>query len=196
MTQYRTSAAHGFTLIELVIVVLILGIIAVIVTPKFINFTDDSHQVSVENTAAALRASIVSHQALWNIDGSGAQVRDLVGSQGDALDMNAQGYPIGLNVTNGQLNNNRIGVQGENNIHGCRDIWNSLLTQAPTVSNNNDGADYEYYRHTGGRLCGFVYRKAGDTVNGRANVQLGILYDSRVGSISLCGQSVAGTPSC
>lgn len=186
----------GFTLIELVSVITLTGVIAVAGVPRFMDLTSNGHEAAVEGAASGLRASIKNHQTLWFIHGENDQVRNLLGSVGDQLDVNDQGYPLGLNVTNGQLNNNRIGVQGENNIHGCRDVWNGMLNPAPSVSNNNDGADFEYYRHTGGRVCSFVYRKNGDTVNNRANTQLGLRYDSRDGSVTLCGRSLEDAPNC
>ena len=40
MAQLRNST-HGFTLIELTVVIVILGILAVTVAPKFIDLTDN-----------------------------------------------------------------------------------------------------------------------------------------------------------
>ena len=45
----------GFTLIELVVVIVILGILAVTAAPKYMNLTDDALEAKVEANAGALR---------------------------------------------------------------------------------------------------------------------------------------------
>ncbi len=189
------SSASGFTLIELVVVIVLLGILAVVALPRFVNLSDDAHLAAVEGTAGALKIGVKSIEALSQVNGVSSGLRDLPGSFNDAVDVNSSGFPLGLNVTAGQLNSNRIGLDGGNNDFGCRDIWDALLSNAPSASRTIDGSDYQYDRHTTGRVCSFVYRKNGDD-NGRATALLGIRYDSRDGSVVVCGSSVAGAPAC
>ena len=58
--QKRTSNrfARGFTLIEILIVVIILGILAAIVIPQFTNATTSSKMSGVQTTAQSLRGAV------------------------------------------------------------------------------------------------------------------------------------------
>jgi prepilin-type N-terminal cleavage/methylation domain-containing protein len=70
---------RGFTLLELIIVIVVLGILAVAAAPQFINFTRDADKVAVEGLSAALRAGTdVTHYR--------ANVRQLEQQQTACLD--------------------------------------------------------------------------------------------------------------
>ncbi|MBL0563662.1 prepilin-type N-terminal cleavage/methylation domain-containing protein [Aeromonas hydrophila] len=66
-SQYQS----GFTLIELVIVIIILGVLAVTAAPKFINLQDDARKSAAQGVSAALQSAaqiIYSRASLEGIE--------------------------------------------------------------------------------------------------------------------------------
>jgi general secretion pathway protein G len=57
MRAYRTRNS-GFTLVEILIVVIILGILAAIVIPQFTNASQDARRSSLQSTVQTLRSQI------------------------------------------------------------------------------------------------------------------------------------------
>lgn len=65
----RTSV-KAFTLVEVLIVVVILGILAAVVVPKFASASGDARAASVESTVAGVRASIATFRTNAVIQGN------------------------------------------------------------------------------------------------------------------------------
>jgi len=58
MTHRRTRTKSGFTLVEILIVVIILGILAAIVIPQFTNASQNARESSLQSTLQTLRSQI------------------------------------------------------------------------------------------------------------------------------------------
>ncbi len=60
---------QGFTLIELVVVIVILGLLAATALPKFIDVTTDARVSSLQGVAGGLRAAAALGQAQYVVNG-------------------------------------------------------------------------------------------------------------------------------
>lgn len=181
----RPTASKGFTLIELVIVIIVLGILAVIATAKYVDLKRDAEIARVKGVAAAFEQSLTFSHTKWQLVAGSGALNDLPDFAGGKLDMNSHGYPLGIDKNNPMGQPKNIG-KGE---QGCVDLWNTLQQDPPSVSlsNVNNNSDFQAYRHQaeinpdGQTQCSYVLRTLGDT-KGYQQADIKIVYDSVAGS--------------
>jgi MSHA pilin protein MshA len=94
------STQRGFTLIELVIVIVILGLLAATALPRFINITTDARIASVQGVAGGLRGAASLARAQLLVQGSGGvgcgAVNNTVCMDGLAVTVASTGFPDGI----------------------------------------------------------------------------------------------------
>ncbi len=119
MKTIPTSA--GFTLIELITVILILGILAATALPKFIDVTDDAHISSFKGVTGGFGSAVALTHAQYIANGQTTAGR-VAGYGSDAGDIyaNANGWPVDSNSTT----------------LDCVGLWNALLQNPPTLDTN------------------------------------------------------------
>ncbi len=120
------SKASGFTIIELIVVIALLGILSAVALPRFISLTDNAHTASVSGAGAGFATGVALIRAQSIAEGV---VDERVEGFGDGtLFVNTSGAP--MSVTSASARN-------------CKDIWEKLLqTNAPTLGAS--GADTDY----------------------------------------------------
>lgn len=83
---------QGFTLIELIIVIVVLGILAVTAAPQFINFSSDARESTVKGAQASIQGAMQLVYARSLVNGTEDDATATVTTEGGTVDT-VYGYP-------------------------------------------------------------------------------------------------------
>ena len=170
-------AKGGFTIIELIVVILLLGILSATALPRFIDVTDDAHAAAVQGVLGGLSTGVALFRAQWTADGqpaTGATITQFANKTADGL-----GYPLVAN----------------NTVADCVSTWNSVLQGGrPTISTgavsnpfSNPISSYAntFQAASSGTTCYYIYTARGATFSSPV-----ITYNSITGDVELSGSQI------
>ncbi|WP_425608867.1 prepilin-type N-terminal cleavage/methylation domain-containing protein [Vibrio mediterranei] len=125
--------AQGFTLVELVVVIVVLGLLAVAALPRFVDVTESAKESSVEAVAGGFATGVLSARAQWEANGrTKSGVNNYVDYDGtrfwltrseDGTTGFRDGYPSNTNANN----SNNV------NVEACVFLMENLLQNSPAV---------------------------------------------------------------
>lgn len=195
MATRNISAQQGFTLIELVIVVVILGLLAATAIPRFLDVPKDAEDAVVEGVAGGFATSVGLVRAQWEIEG---RPQDNGGNNLSFVTI--EGLPIGVDsdtgYPTGQLNNDASTEDDDITRLDCESIFNLIMQSAPTITSDwsaQAARESRYFTNVnenagsgGNDVCHYYLTQTiknsstEPTSTGEGN---GFVYDPRIGQV-------------
>jgi len=192
----KIKKQQGFTLIELIAVVVILGFLAATAVPKFMNATDEAKEASVEGVAGGIASAISLVRSQWELTG-----RSLTANVGSAtanaasvtmenttIWVNDAGYPFNTgNATPTSINPS---------LASCELVFDNILQNSPTSTSVSTEVTNRYFVSLG-TLNGFpacIYHlvrsldyKSGDLGSPTVTIGQGFYYTPSNGQVVVFG---------
>lgn len=126
----------GFTLIELVIVIILLGLLAAAALPRLLSATDEAEIASLEGVAGGFSTGVSIAHAQWAADGNTAGAatspagKVAINLDGKVFYMNEYGWPA--NVISGQDAAADGQVADE-----CKQVFDDILQSSPSSTTDS-----------------------------------------------------------
>jgi MSHA pilin protein MshA len=130
----------GFTLIELVIVIVILGLLAATALPRFADLTEDAAVASFNGVRGGFRSAIAITHAQWLADGSSNNPV----LEGVTIPVNASGWPTITPSESGLFSN--LLAESISSMEG----WSTSGTGNYTLQAGGITCTFQYTPATGG----------------------------------------------
>jgi len=127
---------RGFTIIEFVTVLVLIGALAVVALPRYIDLQDEAYTASSANVSGALQSGVRLIRSQWAAQGQGTTVTE----GGVTIPVNAAGWPVPQPASNS----------------GCATLWDQVLASAPPVVTTLVIGDSGWFAFPFAGGCGYI----------------------------------------
>lgn len=173
----KRNSEKGFTIIELVVVILLLGILTATALPRFMDITSEAHDAVVDGILGGLNTGVALSRATWFAQGRSGAITGL-GNQ--TVNVNTLGYPTG--VANGApgTSTNCMNVYEQLLQAGGRPTITTMAIAGAAPATSDLEYDSDFQAAHSATTCYYIYTAEGQNVSSPV-----LLYDTTAGTVLL-----------
>jgi prepilin-type N-terminal cleavage/methylation domain-containing protein len=137
---------NGFTLVELVAVIVILAVLAAVALPRYMNARTEAHRAAVAASAGAFESAVRLASIACVTRNAANQDNVAIFGAGN-VDFNVRCLPSDTGGNNGNVNAGR-----------CLNVWNGILS-ARSTANTSTAGNPVWLVSAAGNVCTYTYRR-------------------------------------